>query len=117
MKRYPAGSIVPWGVYWSPGRLELRTVSRSEDVLRGIAGPDYVRVPVVAIPLLALVGLVAGGLFVLALPFGGAGLLVWYGAIGAWRLLRLVGVEVAGLFAEHSFPGRSGFTGRRPFRK
>jgi hypothetical protein len=70
------------------------------------------RVPIVAIPFLAVLGLVGGGLFVLFLPLIGAAALVWYAARWTWQMLGEAGLDVAGLFSDHAFPGRSHFTGR-----
>jgi hypothetical protein len=88
MKRYTAGTIVPPGLYVSARPCEVRVVSCRAGLLEGGRGMHFVRVPGAAIPLVAALGLVLGGFYVLLFPLVGAATIAGWGAVRAWRSLR-----------------------------
>jgi len=63
-----AGTMVKGGFYFNRDKLDLITVSGKEGKLPGADGQRYMRVPVLAVVLLAPV---LGGLFVMFMPFIG----------------------------------------------
>ena len=63
-----AGTMVKGGFYFNRDKLDLITVSGKEGLLPGADGQRYLRVPVLAVLLLAPV---LGGLFVMFMPFIG----------------------------------------------
>ena len=63
-----AGTLVKGGFYFNRDKLDLITVSGKEGPLPGADGQRYLRVPVLAVLLLAPV---LGGLFVMFMPFIG----------------------------------------------
>jgi hypothetical protein len=63
-----AGTMVKGGFYFNRDKLDLITVSGKEGKLPGADGQRYLRVPVLAVVLLAPV---LGGLFVMFMPFIG----------------------------------------------
>lgn len=101
MKRHTAGTIVPPGLYvraWS-----VSIVSREPGLLEGPRGLGYVRVPGAAIPVVAVLGLVLGGLYVVLFPIVAGAALVACGASRLWRSLRQApSLDVTGRRAGHS---------------
>ena len=63
-----AGTMVKGGFYFNRDKLDLIAVSGKEGMLPGADGQRYLRVPVLAVILLAPV---LGGLFVMFMPFIG----------------------------------------------
>jgi hypothetical protein len=63
-----AGTMVKGGFYWNRDRLNLITVNGKEGLLPGTDGQRYMRIPVLAMLLLAPM---LGGLFVMFMPFIG----------------------------------------------
>jgi len=63
-----AGTLVKGGFYFNRDKLDLIAVSGKEGLLPGADGQRYLRVPVLAVLLLAPV---LGGLFVMFMPFIG----------------------------------------------
>ncbi len=90
MKDYIAGTIVPGGLYVSVRPCALRAVSGREGLLEGERGTRYVRIPTVAIPFAAVLGLGLGGIYVVLFPVVGAAMAIGCGAARAWRSLRRV---------------------------
>jgi hypothetical protein len=89
-----AGAMVKGGFYFNRDKLDLITVSGKEGLLPGADGQRYLRVPVLAVLLLAPV---LGGLFVMFMPFIGfalvfqhLGRLMVSGAKRAGRALAFV---------------------------
>jgi hypothetical protein len=89
-----AGTMVKGGFYFNRDKLDLITVSGKEGLLPGADGQRYLRVPVLAVLLLAPV---LGGLFVMFMPFIGfalvfqhLGRLMVSGARRAGRALAFV---------------------------
>jgi hypothetical protein len=68
-----AGTRVKGGFYFNRDKLDLITVSGKEGLLPGADGQRYLRVPVLAMLLLAPV---LGGLFVMFMPFIGFALVL-----------------------------------------
>ena len=68
-----AGSMVKGGFYFSRDKWDIVTVSGKEGLLPGAAGQRYLRLPVLAVLLLAPL---LGGLFVVFLPFIGFALVL-----------------------------------------
>jgi hypothetical protein len=107
MKRYTAGTIVPPGVYVRARPSHVSLVSREPGLLEGPRGLGYMRVPGIAIPLVAVLGLVLGGLYVVLFPIVGAAMLVACGANRVWRSLRQpVALHAADRSARNSGGGR-----------
>jgi hypothetical protein len=63
-----AGTMVKGGFYFNRDKLDLIAVSGKEGMLPGADGQRYLRIPVLAVILLAPV---LGGLFVMFMPFIG----------------------------------------------
>jgi hypothetical protein len=89
-----AGTLVKGGFYFNRDKLDLIAVSGKEGLLPGANGQRYLRVPVLAVLLLAPV---LGGLFVMFMPFIGfalvfqhLGRLMFSGAKRAGRGLLFV---------------------------
>jgi hypothetical protein len=55
--------------------------------MRAIGRARHVDVPSPLLPLVALLAIVVGGLYVLLMPLIGLGAIVWFAAVGAWRAL------------------------------
>lgn len=83
-----AGTMVKGGFYFNRDKLDLITVSGKEGMLPGADGQRYLRVPVLAMLLLAPV---LGGLFVMFMPFIGFALVLQH--LGR---LTISGVKRAG---------------------
>jgi hypothetical protein len=83
-----AGTLVKGGFYFNRDKLDLITVSGKEGLLPGAEGQRFLRVPVLAVLLLAPV---LGGLFVMFMPFIGFALVFQH-----LSRLMLAGVKRAG---------------------
>lgn len=112
MKRYQGGTMVPPGLYWSPGHWAIKVVSGRRGMLEGEEGANYLRVPGFLLPFVALLGAVAGGLYIVFLPIVGFALLVGLSALQAWRGIRRGIYWLMALLSHHWVPGESHFTGK-----
>ncbi len=70
---FTAGSMVKGGFYFNRDKLDLVAVSGKEGALPGADGQRYLRIPALAVVLLAPV---LGGLFVVFMPFIGFALVL-----------------------------------------
>jgi len=109
-----AGTMVKGGFYFNRDKLDLIAVSGKEGLLPGANGQRYLRVPVLAVLLLAPV---LGGLFVMFMPFIGFALVFQH--LGR---LMLSGVKRAGrglLFVVTPTwrPGEAYFAGKEGEKK
>jgi hypothetical protein len=66
MRTYENGQAAPIGVYISVRHLDMRVITGDDETLAGKEGVAYRRSPLL---LIALLGPVLGGLFVMAMPF------------------------------------------------
>lgn len=112
MKRYEGGAIVPPGLYWSPGRWEIKAVSGRGGVLEGDTSARYVRVPELLLPLVLLLGAVAGGLYIVFLPLIGFALLLGFSGLRAWQVFRHGLYHLSALFSHRWVPGECNFCGK-----
>ncbi len=112
MKRYEGGAAVPPGLYWSPGRWELKAVSGGRGILGGEKAGGYVRVPGVLLPLVMLSGAVAGGLYIVFLPLIASALLLWFSGLKTWHALHQGVRCLTALFSDRWAPGESHFAGK-----
>jgi len=109
-----AGTLVKGGFYFNRDKLDLITVSGKEGPLPGADGQRYLRVPVLAVLLLAPV---LGGLFVMFMPFIGFALVLQH--LGR---LMVSGVKHAGrkllLVVTPTWrPGEAYFAGKEDEKK
>lgn len=109
-----AGTLVKGGFYFNRDKMDLIAVSGKEGMLPGADGQRYLRVPVLAVLLLAPL---LGGLFVMFMPFIGFALVFQH--LGR---LMLSGVKRAGrglLFVVTPSwrPGEAYFAGKEGEKK
>ncbi|MFB3855475.1 MAG: hypothetical protein ACE148_16875 [Vicinamibacterales bacterium] len=94
MARPAGGTNVRTGFYWNLRKWELTTVPRPGGVLPGGTGETYVKVPTLA---LLLVAPVMGGLYVMFLPFIGIAMVVGHLAHRGRAAARAGFMEVASM--------------------
>ncbi len=112
MRRYRAGTVVPPGLYWSPGRWEVKAVSGGSGLLEGEEGVRYLRVPGPLLPLVMLFGTVAGGLYIVFLPLVGFALVLGFTGLRVWQGVRHGLYHVMALFSPRWVPGECHFCGK-----
>jgi hypothetical protein len=110
MLKRTGGSNVRSGFYWNLGKWEMATLPRQGGVLPGSADDRYIKVPVLALLLLAPV---MGGLYVMFLPFIGFALVFSYVGRKSGVLLRTGFMEVATTLAPRWAPGEAYLAGKR----
>jgi hypothetical protein len=97
-----AGTMVKGGFYFSLDQWDILTVSGKEGMLPGLAGQRYLRLPVLAVLLLAPV---LGGLFVVFLPFIGFALVLQHLARLSLAGIRRVGRALFSTVTPAARPG------------
>jgi hypothetical protein len=104
-----AGTLVRGGFYFNRDKLDLVTVSGKEGLLPGAEGQRFLRVPVLAVVLLAPV---LGGLFVMFMPFIGFALVFQH--LGRLMLagVKRTGRALASVVAPTWRPGEAYFAGK-----
>jgi hypothetical protein len=74
-KKYNGGEMVRYGFYWNVGEWEAQIVPREGAQLKGTPADSYLRMPLVALLVLAPL---MGAAFAFFLPFIGFGMLVMF---------------------------------------
>ncbi len=85
MKRHAAGTMVDPGLYVSGRPFGVKVVSCRPGLLDGPRGTPFVRIPTVAIPFVAILALVVGGVWVVLFPVVGTAMIVVSAAERVWR--------------------------------
>ena len=104
-----AGSMVKGGFYLNRDKWDVLTVSGKEGVLPGAAGERYVRLPVLAVVLLAPL---LGGLFVVFLPFIGFALVLQHLARLSLSGMKRAGRGLLFVITPAWRPGEAYFAGK-----
>jgi hypothetical protein len=109
-----AGTLVKGGFYFNRDKLDLITVSGKEGLLPGANGQRFLRVPVLAVLLLAPV---LGGLFVMFMPFIGFALVFQH--LGRLMLAgaKRTGRALASVVTPTWRPGEAYFAGKEGEKK
>lgn len=109
MTRINGGTKVKGGFYWRPAEWQIVTVSGESGVLPGVAGDRFVRIPALALLLLAPV---MGGLFVMFLPLIGFAMVLQHLLRQGARAARRAALSVAATLAPSWRPGEAFFAGK-----
>ncbi len=104
-----AGSMVKGGFYLNRDKWDILTVGGKEGVLPGAAGERYLRLPVLAVVLLAPL---LGGLFVVFLPFIGFALVVQHLARLSLSGMKRAGRGLVFVITPAWRPGEAYFAGK-----
>ena len=109
-----AGTLVKGGFYFNRDKLDLITVSGKEGLLPGAEGQRFLRVPVLAVLLLAPV---LGGLFVMFMPLVGFALVFQH--LGRLMLagVKRTGRALAFVITPTWRPGEAYFAGQEGEKK
>ena len=104
-----AGSMVKGGFYLNRDKWDILAVSGKEGVLPGTAGERYLRLPVLAVVLLAPL---LGGLFVVFLPFIGFALVLQHLARLSLSGMKRAGRGLLFVITPAWRPGEAYFAGK-----
>ena len=109
-----AGTLVKGGFYFNRDKLDLITVSGKEGLLPGAEGQRFLRMPVLAVLLLAPV---LGGLFVMFMPLVGFALVFQH--LGRLMLagVKRTGRALAFVITPTWRPGEAYFAGKEGEKK
>jgi hypothetical protein len=110
MLKRTGGSNVRSGFYWNLRKWEMATMPRQGGVLPGGADDRYLKVPVLA---LLVVAPLMGGLYVMFLPLIGFALVFSYLGRRSGAVLRTGFMEMATTIAPHWAPGEAYLAGKR----
>lgn len=110
MTRHTGGNDVKSGFYWNLAKWELTTIPREGGPLPGGGDDRYLRVPVVAMLLLAPV---MGGLYVVFLPFVGFAMVLSYLSRRVAVAAQDGTVKLMGIMSPGWQPGEAYLEGRR----
>lgn len=113
MARPTGGMNVRAGFYWNLRKWEMTSVARPGGILPGEAGDTYVRVPVLA---LLVVAPIMGALYVMFLPFIGVAMVLAHLGRMAGAAARAGFMEVALVVSPSWAPGEAYLAGKRARR-
>jgi len=108
MARYPGGTQVQGGYYWNPRNWALTPVPDEGALLPGDASQRYLKVHWALVLLLAPV---AGGLFVVLMPFIGLAMLLQWSLARLARALRSGARDLGATVTPGWRPGEAHLTG------
>jgi len=114
MLKRTGGTNVRTGFYWNLGKWEMATVPRQGGLLPGGADDQYIKIPMLALLVLAPM---MGGLYVMFLPFVGFVLVFAYAGRKGGAALRTGFMEVATSVAPRWQPGAAYLAGKRRAKK
>ncbi len=114
LKKRTGGTNVRSGFYWNLRKWEMVTLPRQGGILPGGQDDQYLRIPVVALLLLAPM---MGGLYVMFLPFIGFALVFSYLGRKTGAVVYSGFMEVATTVAPRWQPGAAYLAGKRKGRK
>lgn len=114
MARPTGGTNVRAGFYWNLRKWEMTSIPRPGGILPGDAGETYVRVPVLA---LLVVAPLMGALYVIFLPFIGVAMVLAHLGRLAGAAARAGFMEVAVVVSPSWAPGEAYLAGKRSRRE
>jgi len=104
MTRYTGGETVKSGFYWNPRHWAVTLVEHQGGVLPGEHDERYLRLPVLA---MLLVAPIMGALYVVFLPFIGFAMVLDYVARRVGRRAKAGAVSLLGAVTPHWRPGEA----------
>jgi len=110
MTKRIGGTAAKSGFYWNLGKWEMTMVPRQGGLLPGDAGDKYLKVPVLALLVLAPI---MGAVYAMFLPFIGFALLFGYLGKKAYAATRVGVSGVAATMGSEWRPGEAYLAGKR----
>ncbi len=104
MTRYESLRLVDGGYYWNTASWSLHAVDGAQGVLPGAEGTKWLKLPLPAMVVAALVVSIA---FLIFLPFIGFALVAWTAVAALGRALEYGAARLAHVVAPHWQPGEA----------
>jgi hypothetical protein len=114
MAKRMGGTAAKSGFYWNLGKWELTMIPKQGGILPGGVGERYLRVPVVALLVLAPM---MGGIYAFFLPFIGFAMLFSFMAKKAFGFTRAGAEGVAATIGPSWRPGEAYLSAKKPGEK
>ncbi len=110
MAKRPGGTAAKSGFYWHLGKWEMTMVPKQGGLLPGGAGDRYLKVPVLA---LLVIAPLMGAAYAMFLPFIGFAMLFGFVGKKAWSATRLGASGVAATMGPSWRPGEAYLAGKK----